>query len=181
MLLIRLEYFTTKDIAQLIEWSGDEAFLLQWAGPQFQYPLTEEQLLTYMQGANDIQQSDKLIYRVVDSETGDTIGHITLGAIDRYNRSARIGKVLIGGSSARGKGIGVQMITEALRIGFDELGLHRISLGVFDFNQSAIKCYERAGFTKEGLIRDARRHHNEYWSLWEMGILEQEWREQKRP
>lgn len=98
-----------------------------------------------------------------------------MGKIDRKNRSARVGKVLVGDKNARGKGIGRQMIREILKIAFDDLHLHRVSLGVFDFNVSAISCYEKAGFVKEGLLRDSRKNGDEYWSLWEMSILENEW------
>ena len=49
------------------------------------------------------------------------------------------------------------MMMEILKIAFDELQLHRVSLGVFDFNHSAIACYEKVGFVKEGLLRDARK------------------------
>jgi RimJ/RimL family protein N-acetyltransferase len=54
--------------------------------------------------------------------------------------------------------------------------LHRISLGVFDFNERAIRCYEKVGFSREGLLRDARRFKDYYWNLIEMSMLEHEWR-----
>jgi RimJ/RimL family protein N-acetyltransferase len=100
-----------------------------------------------------------------------------LGNIDRRNKSARVGKVLVGDKNVRGKGIGQLMMVEILKVAFDELKLHRVSLGVFDFNVAAIACYEKAGFIKEGLIRDSRKIGDEYWSLWEMSILENEWLE----
>lgn len=121
-----------------------------------------------------MKRGDTLIYKVVDEETDKAIGHISLGKIDRTNMSARIGKVLVGSLQTRGKGIGQKMIREALRIAFEELNLHRVSLGVFDFNTDAIACYEKAGFKKEALLRDARRNGNEHWSLWEMGVLIEE-------
>ncbi|MFS0883495.1 GNAT family N-acetyltransferase, partial [Metabacillus niabensis] len=46
---------------------------------------------------------------------------------------------------------------------------------LLDFNLSAIACYEKAGFIKEGLLRDSRKNGDEYWSLLEMSILENEW------
>ena len=52
----------------------------------------------------------------------------------------------------------------------------KLRLGVFDFNTAAIKCYEKVGFKKEGLVRDARKNGDEYWNLIEMGILESEWK-----
>ncbi|CAM5179487.1 hypothetical protein UACE39S_03551 [Ureibacillus acetophenoni] len=45
----------------------------------------------------------------------------SLGRIDTRNKSARIGKVLVGDPIARGKGIGEQMIREVLKIAFDGL------------------------------------------------------------
>jgi len=47
------------------------------------------------------------------------------------------------------------MVDAVLAIGFDEIGLHRIDLGVFDFNTRAIRCYEKCGFVQEGLAREA--------------------------
>jgi hypothetical protein len=55
-------------------------------------------------------------------------------------------------------------------------------LGIFDgkvsiSGEEIIKeeCYEKARFIKEGLLRDSRKNGDEYWSLWEMSILENEW------
>lgn len=172
--MVELKYFERSDFKQFIDWINSPKFLLQWGGPAFEYPLTENQLERYIENANN-DKSETLVYKVSDKETGDIIGHISLGKIDRKNKSARVGKVLVGDKNTRGKGIGQQMIKEILRIAFDELQLHRVSLGVFDFNVSAIACYEKAGFIKEGLHRDSRKNGNEYWSLWEMSILENEW------
>ena len=55
--------------------------------------------------------------------------------------------------------------------------LHRIDLRVFDFNQAAIAAYERVGFKKEGLLRDACKVGEAYWSAWVMSMLEDEWRD----
>ncbi|GAB3807101.1 GNAT family N-acetyltransferase [Virgibacillus kimchii] len=172
--MVELKYFERTDFKQLIDWIDSPQFLLQWGGPAFSYPLTENQLEKYIENANN-DNSDTLVYKVVSNETGDVIGHISLGKIDRINKSARVGKVLVGDKNVRGKGIGKLLMKEILKVAFDELNLHRVSLGVFDFNVSAIACYEKAGFIKEGLLRDSRKNGDEYWSLWEMSILENEW------
>lgn len=103
---------------------------------------------------------------------------ISLSKIDRKNKSARIGKVLVA-KDMRGQGIGQRMIQEILKIAFEEIKLHQVSLGVFDFNHSAIACYEKVGFQKEGLLRECRRMGDQYWSQWEMSILDDEWRKTK--
>lgn len=68
------------------------------------------------------------------------------------------------------------MVVELLKIAFDNLSLHRVELGVFAFNESAIKSYEKVGFVKEGLLRDFRKVKDDYWNLWQMSILENEWK-----
>jgi RimJ/RimL family protein N-acetyltransferase len=172
--MVELKYFERSDFDQLIKWVASAEFLLQWSGSQFDYPLNEAQLEQYIENANH-DDSERLVYKVIDTETEEVVGHISLGKIDRKNKSARVGKVLVGESKARSKGIGQQMIKEILKIAFDELHLHRVTLGVFDFNAPAIRCYEKAGFVKEGLHRDTNKIGDEYWSLWEMSILEDEW------
>jgi RimJ/RimL family protein N-acetyltransferase len=61
-----------------------------------------------------------------------------------------------------------------VRLGFETLGLHRLELGVFDFNLPAIRCYERVGFRREGLAREARKASTGYWSVLRMGMLASE-------
>ncbi len=175
MLLIRLEHFGRQDFDLLISWIDSPEFIMQWAGTEFSYPLDENQLNQYIKGANE-KNSKVYIYKVVLDETNEIIGHISLNNIDLKNRSARIGKVLIGNTRIRGKGIGQKMVIELLKIAFDNLSLHRVELDVFSFNESAIKSYEKVGFVKEGLLRDFRKMENGYWSLWQMSILENEWR-----
>ena len=169
--MITLQPFQRSHMKKLIEWIDSPEFLLQWGGPIFTYPLDEKQIERY------IEEPDRYIYSVVDQETETIIGHISLGKIDRENRSARVGKVLVGASSARGKGIGQRMMRDILAIAFDDMKLHRVSLGVFSFNEPAIACYGKVGFKKDGLLRDLRKMGDDYWSLWEMSMLEDEWEE----
>ncbi|RHW30920.1 N-acetyltransferase [Lysinibacillus yapensis] len=172
--MIELKYFERSDFKKLISWINSPSFLQQWSGSAFEYPLTESQLEKYIENANN-NLAETLVYKVIEQDSGDVIGHISLGRIDRKNKSARIGKVLVGEPYVRGKGIGKKMIREVLKIAFNDLQLHRVNLGVFDFNEPAITCYEKIGFKKEGLLRDSSKHGDEYWSQWEMSILENEW------
>jgi len=172
--LIELSYFEEKDIPQLIGWIGNPEFLLQWAGMSLKYPLDIKQLKQYIKMANQ-DDSDILTYKVIHRESNRTIGHISLGNINRENGTARMCRVLIGDKSMHGKGIGQQMVQEVLKIAFSKLNLHKVSLAVFDFNLPAINLYEKLGFKTEGLIREACKIGDDYWSYFEMSILEREW------
>ncbi len=177
--MIKLEYFGKEDFKQLIEWISSEHLMINWAGSLFKYPLTEDSLDWYIEDTNNLDSSDVFIYKAVDINTGETVGHVSLGSVSTKNKAARISRVLIGSSRHKGKGICKDMINAVLKIGFEDLKLHRISLGVYDFNRSAIRCYESCGFVKEGLMRDVLKYEDHYWSLLEMGILENEWHEKK--
>ena len=174
--MLELQYFMPGDFEQLIEWIDSEALLVNWCGSLFNYPLTHKSLEWYIQDVNDIEKSDAFIYKAVNSNTGNTIGHISLGGVSRKNRSARISRVLIGGSADKGKGYCQAMLKAVIKIGFEDLKLHRIDLGVYSFNESALGCYKKAGFTIEGIRRDVLLYKGEWWSLVDLSILEAEWK-----
>jgi len=173
--MIRLEYFERSDFAQLMEWLKDEETLMNWSGSLFSFPLTEASLDWYLEDVNVMPSSDAFVYRAVDTVTGKTVGHISLGGVSKKNRSARISRVFVD-INERGKGYCHQMLSAVLKIGFEDLKLHRISLGVYDFNTSAIRCYQKAGMLIEGTERDVLLFKGNWWSLLEMSILEQEWK-----
>lgn len=178
--MIVLKYFERSDFDQLTQWIQDDELLMNWAGSLFNYPLTEESLKWYIEDVNEIDSSDAFVYKAVDTNNGNTIGHISLGSISRKNRSGRISRVLVGDTNSRGKGCCRDIVTAALKIGFEDLKLHRISLGVYDFNTAAIRCYQKAGFSIEGTTRDVLLFKGKWWSLVEMSILENEWINQSK-
>ena len=177
---IRLEPFTEADFDRLIGWVPSSAFLLQWAGAAFDYPLTAEQLRRHLAaGAGD--PPSQRIYRAVDVATGAVVGHAELGQIDRRHGLGRACRILVGAPEARGRGCGEAIMRALLAVAFDELRLHRVELAVFDFNTAGIACYEKVGFCREGFLREARRHEEGYWNIVVMGILEQDYRSTQNP
>jgi RimJ/RimL family protein N-acetyltransferase len=171
--MIKLEPFTPADFDQLIAWVDTERLLYEWSGSLFAFPLTPSALAWYLEGANDFANPEVFIYKAVESETGRAVGHISLGGISEQNRSGRISRVLV--AEGKGRGYCAAMMRALLQIGFEQLHLHRIDLGVYDFNHAAIRCYKRCGLQVDGVLRDVVRHDDEYWSLTEMSILEHEW------
>lgn len=174
--MIRLEKFGEEDFEQLIKWIDSEALMINWSGFLFRFPLSKESLKWYIDDTNDIEESDAFVYKVIDEETNQVIGHISLGGISRKNKSARISRVLVGNTAEKNKGYCRQMINAVLKIGFETLKLHRITLGVYDDNISALKCYEKSGFVTEGIFRHVLLQEGKYRSMIEMSMLESEWK-----
>jgi RimJ/RimL family protein N-acetyltransferase len=71
---------------------------------------------------------------------------------------------------------GAATVQAALRVVFDELGLHRVGLGVFTHNTTAIRLYEWLRFVREGVLREVVCVNDTWWLSIEMGMLEAEWR-----
>ena len=78
---------------------------------------------------------------------GRLVGSCQLHSIDRDEGSAEL-QIRIGEGDARGKGIGTAAVRLLLRRAFDELGLRRVGLHVFETNERAIATYERCGFVE---------------------------------
>jgi RimJ/RimL family protein N-acetyltransferase len=173
--MIRLEPFGPNDFQQLINWIDTEELLIKWSGSLFSFPLTTESLQWYITNTNVINESDAFVYKAVDAATGEVVGHISLGGLSWKNRSSRISRVLVAPGHQQ-KGYCQQITKAVLKIGFEELGLHRIALGVYENNKSAINCYLKSGLNIEGVSRDILWYNHEFLSMVEMAILEGEWR-----
>ena len=62
-----------------------------------------------------------------------------------------------------------------LWLAFERIGLHRVGLSVFSFNERAIRSYEKAGFRVEGRLREAIARDGRYWDEIQMGVLRDDW------
>jgi RimJ/RimL family protein N-acetyltransferase len=84
----------------------------------------------------------------------------------------------LGEADSWGKGYGSDAMQLVLRYAFDELNLHRVTLCVFEYNQRAIRSYQKVGFVEEGRIRGEFLRQGKRWDLIFMGILRHEWQAQ---
>jgi RimJ/RimL family protein N-acetyltransferase len=134
-----LRPFTVSDFPQLSQWVNSEELLLQFSATTFPYPLSYPDMETYMQA-----NPDRQFYMISDTQFGDYgFGEI----IPQAGNVPRLGRLLIGEPSLRGKGLGRKMILLLL----DECRNVHSSTGaelhVLTDNQSAIKCYQSIGFS----------------------------------
>ncbi len=171
--MVKLIPFTPVDFPRLLFWITSPELLVQWAGPsQFTYPLDESQLNNYLQ-MGEGKSPVSMIFKIA-GEGGEALGHIELGSINRLNSTASLCRVFVD-PACRGKGICVEAVRQVLAIGFGELGLRRIDLRVYSFNTAALRCYERTGLVREGLLRQAQRLGDQVWDTLMYGMLREEW------
>jgi RimJ/RimL family protein N-acetyltransferase len=108
--------------------------------------------------------SDRLIgscaFSQVDGENGSAMFHITIGEKDVW-----------------GRGHGTEATRLMLDHAFGTLGLHRVALTVFEFNQRAIRAYRSCGFVVEGRARESIWRDGRWWDELAMSVLASEWHE----
>lgn len=167
--MIELRSFQEDDFETLISWVDNEEFLIRFAGPVFTYPLTKEQLATY------ISDEKRLAFKVVKSDTAETIGHAEIYLSEEG--TARLCRILIGKEEHRGKGMGGQIIQRLTDHSFGKLNAAVAELNVFDGNIAAIKCYEKAGFKVNPDKRTTMEVNGSIWTAINMRIRKTEYTE----
>jgi len=119
--------------------------------------------------------SDSLALAVHERATGRLIGTCAFSQLDGENGSALF-HITIGEKDAWGQGHGTEATRLMLEHAFRTLGLHRIALFVFEFNERAIRAYQRCGFVAEGRARESIWRDGRWWDELAMSVIESDWR-----
>jgi len=104
----------------------------------------------------------------------DSIGGVGLREVDRENASAEV-SIFISKPAEWSKGLGTDAMRVMLDFAFGEMRLERVWLRVFDYNRRAARSYEKAGFTREVLLRHDRFHRGKHHDTDLMAIVRPDW------
>lgn len=116
---------------------------------------------------------------IIYKETMQPIGKVLLEDIDHLNDSLDIGKLYIGDSSMRGKGLGAEAFEGVLQYTFEQIGMHRVSLNYFLDDKVLAGLADKLSFHKEGIMIGAGKHNDKYVDLMLCAITREEWEEQQ--
>jgi RimJ/RimL family protein N-acetyltransferase len=119
--------------------------------------------------------NEALAMAVHEKAANRLIGTCAFSQLDADNGSA-LYHITIGEKDAWGHGYGTEATWLMLRHAFDTLGLHRIALYVFEFNERAIRAYRRCGFVVEGRARESIYRDGRWWDELAMSVIESDWR-----
>ncbi|HYH93700.1 MAG TPA: GNAT family protein [Candidatus Saccharimonadales bacterium] len=123
--------------------------------------------------------TEALAMAIHEASTGRLIGSCAFSQLDADNGSA-LYHITIGEKDAWGQGYGTEATRLMLDHAFGTLGLHRIALFVFEFNERAIRAYRRCGFVIEGRSRESIWRDGRWWDELAMSVLESDWK-RRRP
>jgi len=123
--------------------------------------------------------ADSLSMAIHVRDTDRLIGTCALSQLDSDNGSA-LYHITIGEKDAWGRGYGTEATALMMGHAFGGLGLHRIALSVFAFNERAIRSYQSVGFVIEGRAREAIWRDGRWWDEISMSLLDSDWTARRR-
>jgi RimJ/RimL family protein N-acetyltransferase len=119
------------------------------------------------------KEHDGFVLAVVLKESGTLIGHVTLEVKSREHHQGEIGYVLH--PDHQGHGYATEAAAVMLRLGFEELDLHRIVGRLDARNGASARVLERLGTRLEAHLRENEFVKGEWVSELIYAILASEW------
>ncbi len=105
---------------------------------------------------------------------GKLIGTVGIHRINWASRNGYLG-IAIFDKGFWNRGIGTEATSLILKYAFEYLNLHKILLEVYEYNERAIRVYEKLGFKREGILRKNHYLKGKYYDVIVMGILQEEY------
>ena len=155
---------------------GAQQFVGQWSeerhraalrGGDARYLLSESPL-----NPSSINKSG--IGETVANEKGPGIleAYVILRGLSEDSGALELKRIVV---AAPERGLGRRILSEVIRMAFEDFHTHRLFLDVYEDDARARHLYESLGFMYEGTMRDAARRGETYCNLCLMSMLEEEY------
>lgn len=89
------------------------------------------------------------LFGIFLNEGGRHIGNLKIGPIDPHHGRGDL-SYFIGDPDARGQGLASEAVGLGVRIGFEQLGLHKLTAGIYARNGESGRVLNKNGFVAEG-------------------------------
>ncbi|MDD5450222.1 MAG: GNAT family protein [Candidatus Omnitrophica bacterium] len=160
-----------KDLEKIVNWINDPEvthYLFMGDRPAHLELLQE-------QWEKEIRNPNEVSFAIVEKKADKMIGWCGLYTINWISRAAEY-RIFIGDKKYWNKGVGTETAGLLLRYGFEKLNLNKVYLGVNAAHKGAVTSYEKAGFVKEGVLREEIFRNNRYYDAIRMSVLRKEYR-----
>lgn len=133
--MLRLRPYKSGDAEKILSWSKDEKAFYKWsAGVLGEYPITKEQFGFV---------NNLMAFTAIDDD--EVVGFFTMRRPTESFDELRFGFVVVD-PQKRGKGYGKGMLSLGVKYAKEIFKSKKVSLGVFENNESAYYCYKAVGF-----------------------------------
>ena len=155
---MRLRPYKKSDFAYLKKWVADAHTHALWCADRLPFPLTEEDFQDMLETSE--REWGSCGYTFTE-DSGHPVGFLLYNINEEEDYG--FASYIVVDSSLRGKGYGTQMLKLLLQYAFLITNVAEVRLNVFDINERARKCYEKAGFSETAFTPDAFKHEEELW------------------
>ena len=172
---VKLTSIREADIDEIVTWDEDTEFMRNLlSGPAYPRP----EVLQREWWSERLKKQDQYHFAIRLIEDDRIIGTFHIEEIEWTNQAGWF-SIGLGGTGTRGQGYGAEALKLGLDFAFNSLNLHRLALGVFAFNEPAIRLYKRLGFTHEGTQREYLNRDGQRHDMLMFGMLAREFRKQE--
>jgi RimJ/RimL family protein N-acetyltransferase len=160
------------DLDDLAVFHGDADVVRFVPWPVRDRAATEEALRVKLTQTGLAAHGQWLVLAVEVRETGTVIGEVLLKWAS--HRQGEVGFAFA--RSHQGQGYAAEAARAMLRLGFDDLGFHRIAAVVIDGNDASVRLLGRLGFRQEARLVDGVHFKGGWATQLVLAMLEDEWR-----
>ncbi|MDY4560921.1 GNAT family protein [Peptostreptococcus porci] len=157
----RLRSYNENDADTILSWISDERDFYKWsAGVLGDYPISREQFGFV---------NNLMAFTAVNDD--EVIGFFTMRRPTENFDELRFGFIVVD-PEKRGNGYGKGMLQLGIKYAQEIIGAKKISLGVFENNESAYYCYKSVGF-KDTVLDETEIYTvlGEEWKCLELEII----------
>ena len=166
---VRLRPTEERDLPRFVEWLADRD-VTRWLAAMGDPPTLEDEREWYERRREDTES----VMWSIETLEGRLAGNVELRLTPRAKR-AEMG-IAIQDKALWSRGLGTDAVRLVLRYAFEELELNRVELTTDEDNSRAVRCYEKCGFAREGLLRQHRLIDGKFGNTVMMAVLREEWR-----
>lgn len=144
--MLSFRAFKDSDAQTIISWIKDEHSFRQWSADTYKnYPPVPSDVVARY---TEIKENHKgLVYPLMLTDGDIVVGHLIIRVLDADAGLVRFGYIIVD-TEKRGKGYGSKMLRLALSFACETLNAKRVTLGVFENNPNAYRCYKAVGFNE---------------------------------
>ena len=160
------------DLDDLVRFHGDPEVVRYVPWPVRDRAATEETLQVKLTQTELVAHGQWLVLAVEVRSTGTVIGEVLLKWAS--DRQGEVGFAF--GRDHQGQGYAAEAATAMLRLGFDDLGFHRITAVCIEENVASARLLARLGMRQEARLVDNVLFKGAWATQLVFAMLEDEWR-----
>ncbi|MEL6672821.1 MAG: GNAT family protein [Bacteroidota bacterium] len=174
--LITLRGLEAEDASFFHDWNQETGTQLALDQIWFPSSLIRQEEWVKKQALASVEEDS--YFFVIENKAGERVGMIHTNEADKKNGHFSYGLGVV--QAHRHKGYASAAIRMVLGYFFKELRYHKVTVGIYAFNQASIALHQRLGFQEEGRLREMLFAGNAYHDLLKFGLLKREFLARKK-